>query len=96
MLRILAAILATGIGVILAFIPGPAIPFFFLAGALLASESLYLAQLMDWTELRLRALWRWGKRHWDKLPRWSRSVLVGVGVCLSAFTAYASYRLVTN
>jgi len=95
-LRILAAMLATGIGVIFAFIPGPATPFFFLAGALLASESLYLARLMDWGEVRLRRLWGWGKHHWGQTPAWRRAVLVTLGLCLSATSTYLSYRLATR
>ena len=47
---------ALAVGVVLAFIPGPAIVFFLLAGVLFATQSLWVARALDWTELRLRAL----------------------------------------
>jgi hypothetical protein len=39
----------------LVFIPGPAILFFLIAGALLAVQSLGVARALDWSELRGRA-----------------------------------------
>lgn len=61
-LRVSAAAVAIVIGVVLVFLPGPAVVFFFIAGALLASESLHVARALDWTELKLRAVWSWWKR----------------------------------
>mgnify|MGYP003577713667 CR=1 FL=1 len=49
------AVSALAIGVVLVFIPGPAIVFFAVGGALLASHSLWVARALDWTELKLRA-----------------------------------------
>jgi hypothetical protein len=43
------------VGVVLVFIPGPAILFFLIAGALLAVQSLGVARALDWSELRGRA-----------------------------------------
>jgi hypothetical protein len=51
------------IGVVLAFIPGPAILFFFLAAALLASHSLWMARAFDRVELSIRS-------GWTRFQRW--------------------------
>ena len=95
-LRLIVALVAVVIAVFLMVFPGPAIPFFFLAGTLLASESLYLARAMDWAEVRLRKLWKWGKGHWVELPGWGQAALVILLVSLSATSTYISYRLMTN
>jgi hypothetical protein len=91
--RLAVALIAMAIGAILMFVPGPAIPFFFLAGALLATESLTIARVLDWSEVRLRALWRWGKGHWGNTPHWGRALLVVAAIGLSAASTYVSYRL---
>ena len=51
----IAGVVAFGVGVVLVFIPGPAILFFLIAGGLFAGQSLSVARALDWTELRLRA-----------------------------------------
>jgi hypothetical protein len=45
------------IGIVLAFIPGPAILFFFLAAGLLASHSRWIARAFDRAELGIRSGW---------------------------------------
>jgi len=57
-LTITAAVICVAIGVVLAFIPGPAVVFFALALALLSTQSHWLARKSDRAELFLRALWR--------------------------------------
>lgn len=52
----LLAVLSLAIGVVLAFIPGPAFVFFGLAGALMAMQSRAIARFLDRGELRARAL----------------------------------------
>lgn len=89
---VLAAIF-TAIGVVLAFIPGPAILFFFLAGATLASDWLWMARLLDWLEVKLQAGWKWALAKWRGLPPAGRIALVVAGGCLSAVTTYGAYRL---
>jgi hypothetical protein len=93
-LVIVFALLCFAIGAVLAVIPGPAIPFFFLGGGLLATESRPMARFMDWCEVLIRRAFRWGKRHWDRLPRAVRVVLIVIGACCSATMAYLSYRFV--
>ncbi len=95
-LGLAVALVSFVIGVILAFIPGPAVVFFLLTGSLLAAESRGLARLLDWGEVRLRALARWGLRHWQRLPLWGRAGIVVFLVSLSAVSTYLSYCLVAN
>lgn len=95
-LRFMIAAVALVVGFVLMFIPGPAVVFFFLAGGLLATESRLIARLLDWMELKGRALAKKAQRHWNNLPRWGRSVLVGFGACISVASAYLSYRLMTR
>ncbi|MEO6569343.1 MAG: PGPGW domain-containing protein, partial [Opitutaceae bacterium] len=63
-MRVLLALIALVVGVVLIFIPGPAFVFFILAGGLLASESKHVARAGDWTELRVRSVSRWVARMW--------------------------------
>ena len=86
------AILALAIGVVLSVIPGPAIPFFLVAGALLASEFRFAARFMDGLELRLRAIFAWGLEHWKRLPGFARIVLAILSLAASAGSAWLLYR----
>jgi len=54
----LAALLSFVIGVILVFIPGPAVVFFALTCALIATQSHWMARHLDRSEVRGRAVWR--------------------------------------
>ena len=63
-----AAVLLLPVGVLFAFIPGPAILFFALSAALFATQSLWLARRLDRAELVLRHVWFslrdwWRARH---------------------------------
>lgn len=93
LLRILLALVAAVVGVVLVFIPGPAFLFLFLAGALLASDWLWMARSMDWTEVRLRVLGRRVARWWNKLPSFGRAALIVAAGCLSVVTMYGAYRV---
>lgn len=68
-LRPAFAFLSFAVGVLLAFIPGPAVLFFAISAALIASLSLRFARALDRFELWVRATWasfkawRRGSRH---------------------------------
>jgi hypothetical protein len=94
--RMVLAVGALAVGFVLMFIPGPAVIFYFIAGSLFASESKVVARLLDWLEVKARAAGKKAKSHWNNLPKWGRSVLIGCGACLSAASAYVSYRLMTR
>lgn len=70
--RLVAGIIAVVVGLILCVIPGPGIPFIFLGGAFLAAESLNVARILDWIELRGRKVWDWLVHRWDALPLWGK------------------------
>jgi hypothetical protein len=48
------AMVSFGVGVVFAFIPGPAVLFFALSGALLATQSLRIARGLDASEIWVR------------------------------------------
>ncbi|MDO8545217.1 MAG: hypothetical protein Q7S40_32655 [Opitutaceae bacterium] len=87
------AVVAFAIGIVLAVIPGPAIPFFVIAGGALAVVSRPMAKAMDWLEVQVRKVWRWGMQRWRKLPGAARVFLMMLGACASVTAAYASIRL---
>lgn len=94
-LRFVIAGVAVAIGVLLSVIPGPAIPFFVLAGALLASDFLWMAKVLDWAEVRLRKLSARGKRFWNRLPTAGKVMLVILGMGFSAAMTYTTFRLMS-
>jgi uncharacterized membrane protein SirB2 len=61
-LTFFAALVTFAIGVVLAFIPGPAVVFFALTAALLSTQSRWLARKLDRSELYVHALWRKHRR----------------------------------
>ena len=54
-----AALCSLAIGVVLVFIPGPAVVFFAVSCALAATQSLWIARHVDMAELKGRILVRW-------------------------------------
>lgn len=88
----IAAVLVAA-GVVFVFIPGPAILFFALAGAMLASESRTVARALDWTELRGRAGWRRSTRFWTHLDAGGRIALILFGVVLLAAAGFVAWRI---
>jgi hypothetical protein len=56
------AIVSFAIGVVLAFIPGPAILFFAITASILATQSLHVAKALDKVEVYVRKLIRRWKR----------------------------------
>jgi hypothetical protein len=90
------AFIFIAVGAVLVVIPGPAIPFFFIAGGLLATESRYIARLMDWIEVRARKIVAWARQRWRRLPKPVRAVLIVLGICCSAGSAYLSYRFLRD
>jgi hypothetical protein len=92
--RIVNVVLAAvvfAVGIVFVFIPGPAVLFFAIAGALLAAESLTIARAMDALELQLRAGWRWFRRHRDSPA--VETLLVGAILCGALVSAYACWRV---
>ena len=89
--RIVVAVAAFVVGVVLVFIPGPAILFFAIAGALLAAESRWVARGLDWLEVQCRRVWNWSKRHWRRLHAAGKVAVVSGAAVAGGAVAYASY-----
>lgn len=81
--RFVIAMVALAVGIFFAVMPGPAVVFFALAGALLATESRPLAVAMDWSEVKIRALVHWGRRHWKQLGLPGRIAVITLGAACS-------------
>jgi hypothetical protein len=60
-----AAFVSLGVGVVLAFIPGPAVLFFALGGALLSTQSRFVAETLDKLEV-------WARRQIASFKAWRR------------------------
>ena len=93
LMRVSLALVAFTIGAVLVVIPGPAIPFFFVTAALLATESRWVARRMDWLEVRLRVLFEWGEKRWHRLPVPARIAILVVLACCSIAAGVLTYRL---
>ncbi len=91
--RFAIATVAIALGLVFAVIPGPAILFFALAGALLASESRGVAKFLDWCEVKIRAVVKWALRIWKRLPLAGKVAMLIVGAAGSVGVAMASYRM---
>ena len=95
LLTIAAAVCCLAIGLVLAVMPGPAVLFFFLAGALLATESRRVARLMDWAEVRGRRAYRVLERRWRGLPRGARGLILatlGAAAGLALYLGWSWWR----
>lgn len=90
--RLVLGFAAIGVGLVLLVIPGPGIPFIFIGGGLLATESLVVAKAMDWLEVKGRAVAHWLESHWEKLPLWGKIVTVALLVSVAAAAAYVAYQ----
>jgi hypothetical protein len=62
-----AVIVCFAIGVVLVFIPGPAVVFFALAAALAAAHSRWVARGLDASELKIRQLVHAARGRWKRL-----------------------------
>jgi len=87
------AAIAAAVGLVLVFMPGPAILFFVIAASLVATESLFVARLLDWTEVRLRKLLGWVVERWRKLSATSKFLVTVAMGAIALSSAYASYRV---
>ena len=90
------AIVMVLLGIFFAVAPGPASVFFFLAGGLLASESKTVARLMDWIEMKSRAIGAWARRHWRRLSRAAKGAVIAIVAACSAACGVAAYLVVFN
>ncbi len=90
-LVVLGAVIAVG-SLFTAPLPGPGFATVFLGLAILAGELLPAARFLDWSEVRLRQLWRFVEDVWRTGPLGKIS-LIFVAAFLAASFLYIAYRL---
>ena len=78
-------------GIVLIFIPGPAVVLFALAAALLAEDSLRIARVLDWLEVRIRRLIKWGERVWKRAGLAGRAAIVLLALTVAGAGAYGMW-----
>lgn len=90
--QLVLAAIAFALGLIFAVLPGPAVLFFAIAGALVATESRTVAVTLDRLELRLRAIGKWAGGHWHRLRLPGRIAVAATGAMgalgAAAFTGW--------
>jgi len=90
-LRYLLVIGLVLVGIVLMFIPGPAVVVFALAAALLAEDSLRIARALDWLEVRIRRLVGWVARTWKRAGAAGRAGLVLLALAIAGTGAYGMW-----
>lgn len=96
LVRFVLAGLCAVIGFILVFIPGPAVVFFLIAGALLATDWLPVARLLDWGEVHVRRIWQWLGAFWGRRSTAARVALGLTGVIIVAAAGFGFYLLLAR
>lgn len=86
-------IILLAIAVVMTFLPGPGILFYFAGAGLMAGESRLLARGLDWSELRLRRVFRWIKRWWKHASLIAKLVVIFLAACVAIGFCYAAYRI---
>jgi len=84
------------LGVLLAPIPGPGGVIAFVGLALIGSEFLPIARLLDWGELRVRGLVRWARNVWRVLPLGMQVVIALLAVIVVVTVGYSAYQVMTG
>ncbi|HKH10638.1 MAG TPA: PGPGW domain-containing protein [Rubrobacter sp.] len=90
-LVVLGAVIAVG-SLFTAPLPGPGFATVFIGLAILAGELLPAARFLDWSEIRLRKLWRFVGDVWRTGPLGKAAVML-VAAFLAAAFLYVAYRL---
>ena len=80
------------VSLVLGVLPGPGTLTFFLGLGMIAGEFYPVARLLDWAEVRARALARWVKRTWRSSDAGKALVASLAAICLAA-VLYVAYRL---
>ncbi|HRE79908.1 MAG TPA: hypothetical protein PLN52_02610, partial [Opitutaceae bacterium] len=89
-LKWVIALLSAIVGVILVFIPGPAVLFFALTGLVLASESKAIARLLDGAEVKARSLMDAVRRRWSRMGKGGKCAVGGVALILAGVLVAAA------
>lgn len=83
-------------GLVEIVLPGPAVLFLFLGGALLATESYAVARLMDGSELLARGVWRRWRVFWRGRTRRTRTLVTAFLAGGGLATSYVLYQALAD
>jgi uncharacterized protein (TIGR02611 family) len=86
-----ALIVAAGIFFLPA--PGPGFVIIFLGGGLIAQESKAAAKVLDWCELRGRAVADWAFGIWKRASTPARAAIALAGLIMVGGAGYVAYRV---
>ena len=81
-------------GVAFCILPGPGLPLVFIGAGLLAEQFRAVAQVMDWTEVKVRKLLRWVIGWWKHAPKLERFAVLFVAACALVGAGYGAYELI--
>lgn len=84
------------LGVLIAPVPGPGGIIAFVGLALIGSEVLPIARVLDWGELRARGILRWAGEMWQVLPLGMKVALGLLAAIIVAVLAYGAYHVLTS
>jgi hypothetical protein len=84
-------LLVLAVGLFFLAVPGPGIPIVVVGAGMVAQGSRVVARLLDWIELRIRAVLGWTRRVWQAAGSGARAAIVLAGVALAAAGAYAGW-----
>jgi hypothetical protein len=88
-----AGALIFAVGVFLLAFPGPGTIVMFIGGGLIAEESLLVARLLDWLEVRLRNLCARIVRAWNRTSPVIKVLLVICAFAIAASLAFGAYKI---
>lgn len=86
-------VLIIAAGLLFLVTPGPGLLVVFVGAGLIAQQSLIAARALDWLDLWLRKLAKWGSGVWHRAPLVAKVVLVLFTMALAGLFAYAAYLL---
>lgn len=93
MLNIVGGIVITLLGVFFMAAPGPGTIVAVVGLAMLGSEFLALARLLDWAEPKVRALVEWGLRIWHNFSPAVKVLALVLMAAMGVLAAYVAWRL---
>jgi uncharacterized protein (TIGR02611 family) len=86
-----ALIVAAGIFFLPA--PGPGFVIIFLGGGLIAQESKAAAKVLDWCEVRIRAVAEWAVGIWKRASTPVRAAIAVLGLVIAGSAGFLAYQI---
>ena len=83
-------------GVVLCFIPDPALPLILIGAGLLADVSRPVARAMDWVEMRVRKILGIARDWWEHASQKAKQAVITGGVLLATGAVYGGFRFLAS